>query len=312
MFLDDMYPCLVRLVAPGQSQTEKPPPPLHLLSLPRPASEDTIVLTVLVTTVTHALNALLFLLSRSPSPFSASAFISALQHSDSLLAWAPNMKCDGISDNTRDTLLTRAYTAITTKCTALASDSGVIVDPKSMFCLRIYALSCLLYTSPGTIKPATFWDQLQRACLSYARAYSSSPASTDEVKESAVAACISSHLSELVRVVQGSQIRAFAEGRSFVQMCEMWMSFAKKVSLTLFSQYCLFRSLSFGQRGDFVRRKYSHLCLRREVIWSSWITYPSLWVYLPLHLLVRLHPLRWPIMPDQLPRTLFLHHPLRL
>ncbi|KAF8842467.1 hypothetical protein BDN67DRAFT_965802 [Paxillus ammoniavirescens] len=227
MFLDDMYPCLVRLMPPGQSQTEKLPPPLHLLSLPRPASADTIVLTVLVTTVTHALNALLFLLSRSPSPFSASAFVSALQHSDSLLAWAPNMKCDGISDSTRDTLLTRAYTAITTKCTALASDSGVIVDPKSMFYLRIYALSCLLYTSPGTIKPATFWDQLQRVCLSYARAYSSSPASTDEVKESVVAACISSHLSELVRVVQGSQVHAFAEGRSFVQMCEMWMSFAK-------------------------------------------------------------------------------------
>ncbi|KIK92250.1 hypothetical protein PAXRUDRAFT_830139 [Paxillus rubicundulus Ve08.2h10] len=229
VFLDDMYPHLVRLAPPGQSQTEKLPPPLHLLSLPRPASGDTILLTVLVAAVTHALNALLFLLSRSPSPFSVSAFVSALQQSDSLLAWAPNMKYVGIPDSARDTFLTRAYTAITTKCTALTSDSKVIADPKCVFCLRIYALSCLLYTSPGTIKPAMFWDQLQRTCSFYARA-SSLSGSTDGVKESAVAvaACISSHLSELVGIVQGLQLRAFAEGSSFVQMCEMWMSFAKK------------------------------------------------------------------------------------
>ncbi|KAF9233396.1 peptidase family C50-domain-containing protein [Melanogaster broomeanus] len=228
IFLNDMHPRLLCLAVPRQSVTGTPPSPLHLLSLPRPASGDTTVLTLLVTTITHALNALLFLLLRPSSPFSANAFVLALQNSHSLLAWAPNMNGDVIPEKTRDALLTRAYTAITKTCTVLSSNNEGIADPECIFRLRVYALSCLLYTTPGTIKSATFWDQVQSACLSYARASSTSSNSNDKEEESTIAACISSHLSELVGLVHELQVPAFPEGRSFVQMCEMWMSFAKE------------------------------------------------------------------------------------
>jgi len=220
-----MYPRLLRISATGQSGGENLSP-LHLLALPRSTSDDPTILTLLITSITHALNALLFLLLRPSPPFSASALVTALQHSHSLLAWAPNMKRDNIPDKTRDALLTKAYTFINKVCTAISSSSRSSADPKSIFQLRMYGLSCLLYTTPGTVKSATFWDQVHKACLSYARTEST------EEEESALAACVSSRLSEVVRLAQSLHEHAFLQGRSFVQMCETWMNFATKVCLT--------------------------------------------------------------------------------
>lgn len=222
-----MYPRLLRIATSGQFGGENASP-LHLLALPRPTSNDPTVLTLLITSVTHALNALLFLLLRSSPPFSTSDLVTTLQRSHSLLAWAPNMEHDNIPNRTRDALLTKAYTVINKVCTSLSSSKSN-ADPKSIFQLRMYALSCLLYTTSGT-KSATFWDQVHKACLSYARASSSE--STEEERESALGACVSAALSEVVRLAQSLHERAFSEGRSFVQMCETWMSFAKRVSLT--------------------------------------------------------------------------------
>lgn len=224
-----MYPRLLRIAATGQSGGENPSP-LHLLALPRPTSDDPTVLTLLITSVTHALNSLLSLLLRPSRSFSTRDLVTTLHHSHSLLAWAPNMKHDNIPDKTRDALLTKAYSFINQVCTALSSSSRSSADPKSIFQLRIYALSCLLHTTSGTIKSAVFWDQVHKACLSYAQTFSSEP--TEEENESAFAACVSSALSEIVRLAQSLHERAFSEGRSFVQMCEAWMSFAKRVGLT--------------------------------------------------------------------------------
>ncbi|KAF8139770.1 hypothetical protein EV363DRAFT_1413348 [Boletus edulis] len=224
-FLGDMHPRLLRIAATGQSSDEIPSP-LHLLSLPHPTSDDPTVLTLLITFVTHALNALLFLLLRPSPPFSVSTLVTTLQHSHSLLAWASNMKHVNILDKTRDALLTKAYTFINKACTTLSSGSRSSADPKSIFYLRIHALSCLLYTTPGTVKSATFWDQVHKACLSYARAFSSE--SAEEKRDSTFAACISGSLSELTRLARNLHERTFSEGRSFVQMCETWMSFAQK------------------------------------------------------------------------------------
>ncbi|KIJ59919.1 hypothetical protein HYDPIDRAFT_32659 [Hydnomerulius pinastri MD-312] len=226
--LDGMHPRLLRFATFADTEVPRPPLPLHLLSLPKPTSEDPIVLTLMITTLTHTLNALIFLLLRPSSPFSASAFVAALHQAHSFLAWTPYLKPTNIPAKTRDALLTKVYTAFTKACTLLSSGTGANSDPKSVFCLRIYALSCLLYTAPGTIKPATFWDQVQKACLSYARASPSSSNFRDESKDSETAACVSDRLYELIRRAQGLDSREFVEGRPFVQMCEMWMSFAKK------------------------------------------------------------------------------------
>lgn len=224
-----MYPRLLRIAASGQSGGENPSP-LRLLSLPRPTTDDPTVLTLLITSVTHALNALLSLLLRPSPPFSAKALATTLQHSHSLLAWAPTMKRDNIPEKTRDALLTKAYTFINKVCTTHSSGSRRSAEHESIFHLRMYALSCLLYTTPGTIKSATFWDQVNKACLSYARTFSSELA--EEERESVLAAYVCRSLSEVVSLAQSFHERPFLEGRSFVQMCETWMSFAKKVSYT--------------------------------------------------------------------------------
>ncbi|KAH0826731.1 cysteine peptidase C50 [Lanmaoa asiatica] len=227
-FLDTMYPRLLRAAAPGQSGGENPSP-LHLLALPCPTSDDSTVLTLLITSVTHALNALLFLLLRPSPPFSISTLVTTLQRSHTLLAWAPNMKYSNIPEKTRDALLTKAYTSINKVCTALSRRSSA--DSKSILQLRLYALSCLLYTTPGTIKSTTFWDQVHKACLCYARTFSSEP--TEDKRELALVACVSGSLSEVVSLAQSLHERAFSEGRSFVQMCETWMSFAKRGDISI-------------------------------------------------------------------------------
>ncbi|KAF8556865.1 hypothetical protein OG21DRAFT_1495257 [Imleria badia] len=229
-FLDAMHPRLLRIAATGQSASEIPSP-LHLLGLPRPTSDDSTVLTLLINSATHALNTLVFLLPRPSPPFSASTLVTTLQHSHSLLAWAPNMKRDNIPEKTRDALLTKAYTFINRVCTVLSSGSRSSADPKSIFLLRMYAFNCLLYTTPGTVKSATFWDQVHKASLSYARAFSSEPA--EERKDSVLAACVSSSLFEVVTLAQRLHERTFTEGRSFVQLCETWMSFAQKGDISV-------------------------------------------------------------------------------
>lgn len=223
-----MYPRLFRIAAIGQSGGENPSP-LHLLALPRPTSYDPTVLTLLITSVTHALNALISLLLRPSPPFSTGTLVTTLQRSHSLLAWAPNMKRDNVPDKTRDAVLTKAYTFINKVCTALSSSTRSSADHKSIFQLRMYGLSCLLYATPGSIKSATFWDQVHQACLSYARTQ------REEEEEIALAACVSDSLSEVVRLARSLHERAFSEGRSFVQMCETWMRFARRVSLTRFT-----------------------------------------------------------------------------
>ena len=222
-----MHPRLLRIAAAGQSAVEIPSP-LHLLALPRPNSHDPTMLTLLITSITHALNALVSHLLRPSPSFSAKTLVTTLQRSHSLLSWAPNMKRDNIPAKMTDALLTKAYTFINKVCTALSSSRKSKTDPKSIFHLRMYALSCLLYTTPGTIKSAAFWDQVHKASLSYARAFSSEPAEED--RDSALAACVSGSLSDVVRLARSLHECAFSEGRSFVQMCETWMSFAQRVS----------------------------------------------------------------------------------
>lgn len=223
-----MHPRLLRIAGNGQSGGSDEAP-LRLLALPRPTSDDPTILILLMTSVTHALNALLSLLLRSSPPFSTSTFVTTLQRSHSLLYWASIMQRGTIPEKTKDALLTKAYTFVNKACSALSSSDRSAVDPESIFHLRIYALSCLLYTTPGTIKSATFWDQVHKTSLSYARASSSEPARKE--RDSALAACVSGSLSEVVRLAKSLHERTFSEGRSFVQMCETWMSFAQKVSL---------------------------------------------------------------------------------
>lgn len=205
--------------------------PFHLLSFPLSASTDTTLSSLAFTNLSYALSALSALLLRSA--ILLRDLVSALQNNVTLLDWAHHLSGSSILEKTRDALLTRAYTSLTKACSSLSPDINMSngADLQSIFYLRIFALSCLVYTSPDTIKPSTFWEQVQKVSLMYAHASveSTSTAGAKTI-EAATASYISLSLRGLVERMRTLDLLAFLEGRPFLGVCEIWMSVAKRVS----------------------------------------------------------------------------------
>ena len=163
----------------------------HLLSFPLSASTDATLSTLAFTNISYALVSLSVLMLRSFVLLQD--LVSALQDNTTLLDWACHISGNSILEKTRDALLTRAYTSLTKACSSILSNINTsnAADLHSIFFLRIYALSCLLNTSPDTIKPSTFWDQVQKASLTYARASVETTSTHEKMIETATASYIS-------------------------------------------------------------------------------------------------------------------------
>lgn len=137
--------------------------PVRLLSLllqmiPPPA--DTVLLTLVSTYLMHAIIFFTHIAMSSSSTITTlDSFSIALVESDTLLTWVPY--CVSLPCKHIDTTLTRAYTVLTKSC------SSISANMRSTFLIRIYVLKCLLCTSPGTVQPNTFWDQIQKLCTVY-------------------------------------------------------------------------------------------------------------------------------------------------
>lgn len=189
--------------------------PVHLLFLPLPMSPptDTILLTLISTYLLHAIitltNNVLCSLSATDS------FSAALLDPGTLLTWIPHLV--SLPDKHKDSILTRTYTVLTKSFPSLSTGFH------STFLIRMYALKCLLCTSSGTVQPTNFWDQVQKSCTACVKTLS--PMS--EAEELSVAKLVSECLGELVQMAQSRS--SFIEGKSFILICEMWMSFAKRV-----------------------------------------------------------------------------------
>ncbi|KAH7890369.1 peptidase family C50-domain-containing protein [Phlebopus sp. FC_14] len=226
LLLADVRPRLLSLIASPRTESQSQPSPLHLLSLPLSTSE-TPALALVLTFLTHSLHALLFRLLRPAPSFSSHALISALWDTPCLLAWVSSttFDSDNVPGDTRDAVLKRTYSLITKAC-ASPQGAASASDPKTIFRLRIYALACLLYTTAGTVQPSNFWEQVQKTCISYARASSVH----DSDNEPLTAASVSESLSDLVKRAKSLNTHGFLECRSFVKTCEMWMKFAKTVT----------------------------------------------------------------------------------
>ncbi|KAI6148818.1 peptidase family C50-domain-containing protein [Pisolithus tinctorius] len=228
------------------------PPPLCLLSLPLSSPRDGTLTTLAFTALTYALSALSPLLH---STISLQDFVSALQDHPSLLDLAQRTTSECISEKTKDALLTRAYTSLTKACSHLSSNTHTTngSNLRSIFYLRIYALSCLLYTSPDTIKPSTFWDQVQKACTAYARASVDSSLSRDvKTSEAAAASYISQTLHGLAGRINGLVLRSFLEASAFLGVCEFWMTLAKRTGDMAMLDYIseLIARFSFSQGSE--------------------------------------------------------------
>ncbi|KAG2081359.1 peptidase family C50-domain-containing protein [Suillus cothurnatus] len=222
-FLGDMHIHLLALlgVPDPKSLAHSAPAsklPVRLLSLPLqmiPPPADAVLLTLISTYLMHAIIFFTHIVMSSSSTITTlDSFSTALVESDTLLTWVPY--CVSLPRKHVDTTLTRAYTVLTKSC------SSISVNTRSTFLIRIYALKCLLCTSPGTVQPNTFWDQIQKLCTVYVR----SPSPMSETEELSVAMLVSESLGEVVQMAQSKS--SFVEGKSFALLCETWTSFAKR------------------------------------------------------------------------------------
>ncbi|KAG1788751.1 peptidase family C50-domain-containing protein [Suillus plorans] len=193
--------------------------PVRLLSLPLPTippQADVALLTLISTYLIHAIISFTHIATSSSSSTTTipDLFSTALVESGTLLTWIPY--CVSLPRKHIDTTLIRAYTVLTKSCSSMSANS------RSTFLIRMYALKCLLSTSPGTVQPNTFWDQIQKSCTAYVR--SSFPVS--EAHELSVATLVSECLGEVVLIAQSKP--SFMEGKSFILLCETWTSLAKR------------------------------------------------------------------------------------
>ena len=165
-----------------------------------------------LTIVTHAI----FTLAQDTKEHAQclEVFPQLLTTTPSLISWIPVLSTLPVKQ--LDSALTRAYTALTKACMTCKS------HPKAIFQLRAYATTCLAHTSPGTVEPDTFWDQVCRFGGAFIK-------SRDCSEEEAISVVLLA-FSDLTNRVDGSSVRdTFMAGKGFVGFCEYWMAFAKKV-----------------------------------------------------------------------------------
>ena len=151
-----------------------------------------------------------------------SSHISELEDTSVYLAEHGNFniwiqKCSDLPYEYRDSLCTRAYSALSKSLEADAS-------PSSSLIIRFYSLRCLLPTSSSVIKPDTFWDQ--------ARKFSMSCMKTAHDGEVEMVEKILSESSRLVIEVQGRADKdTFLAGSPFLKFCDYLSKIASQVLL---------------------------------------------------------------------------------
>ena len=234
--LTEMHPPLCRLLnveIDAQASQER------LLMLPKPPSlpTDPIVLTLISTYLLHAV----IIYARSET-ITSNALATTLNSpsSTSLLAWVPSLT--SLPTKHMDSLLTRAYTTLTKLAlsptpipkTHLKSTSVVDPSPESIFILRMYALRCLVHTSPGTIETNMVWDQVARFTTTFIKATAS-----DVALEERCTTIVLSAYADLVERVEMRPDRDIfmaidQKGKGFLGFCEYWMEFTKRVSRSIF------------------------------------------------------------------------------
>lgn len=262
--LTEMHPALCKLVnietdAQGRQCS------LYLLTVPRPPSPpaNPTVLTLISTYLLHAL-----IIHARPGTITINALAATLNSSSSaaLLAWIPSLT--SLPTKHMDSLLTRAYTLLTKLVsspapnpkTNLKSTSTVDASPESIFILRIYALRCLVHTSPGTVETNMFWDQATRFTSAFVKATTS-----DIALEERCTTVVLSAYADLVergekRPDRDTFLAIDQKGKGFLGFCENWMEFTKRVSRP-FVFWIIFHIYSFIRQETYAfSRKLTALC----------------------------------------------------
>ena len=124
-------------------------------------------------------------------------------------------KCSDLPCEYRDSLCTRAYSALSKSLDADASPSPSLI-------IKFYSLRCLLPTSSNVIKPDTFWDQARKFSMACTKAARDNEAET-----------VKKILAESSRLIVEVQERAdkdsFLTGSSFLKFYDYLSKIASQV-----------------------------------------------------------------------------------
>ena len=218
---------------------------LFALSIPKGASPltDPILLNLLSTYLSYAL--ILFARPESSTQISIKELSTTLElpSTFSLLSWLP--ECSLLPSQHLDSLLTRAYTALTKLCntsgTSVKSSSrSNSANPsismsfhEALFNLRMYALRCLGHTSTGVVEGNTFWDQATKFATIIVKAI---PAASLSTVEDTTTRLILRAFDMLVQIAEtrpdkGVFMAVDENGKRFIAFCDYWSSFAQRVDI---------------------------------------------------------------------------------
>ncbi|KAI5895597.1 uncharacterized protein SCHCODRAFT_01122301 [Schizophyllum commune H4-8] len=188
---------------------------LHLLSLDIPP-DNALDDNVIMLTTTYLLYALTTISRRMFNAKSATiaAFSQALHAQPTLIAWRAVLP-SSLSKHA-DSLLTRAYTALT------RGMAGIEMDPLPALEIRCYALTCLALTTPNTVDSSTFWGHVNKCLLEYA-----SRCTTE--KDGYSAESVLPRIAAIVSHAEGRpDANEFMSGPKYLGFCETWTSFARR------------------------------------------------------------------------------------
>ena len=172
----------------------------HLFHLPLPISPlDEVTMKLTTTFLLYSMIALSTMFSSHLSELGEASVYLAERGNFNI--WV--QKCSDLPCEYRDSLCTRAYSAL-----SKSLDADTLPSPSLI--IKFYSLRCLLPTSPSVIKPDTFWDQARKFSMVCMKA-----AHDNEVE------AVKKILSESSRLIVGVRERAdkdsFPTGSSFLK-----------------------------------------------------------------------------------------------
>ena len=182
----------------------------HLFHLPLPISPlDEVTMKLLSTFLLYSM----IVLSTT-----FSSHVPELEEASAYLAEYGNFgvwihRCSDLPYEYRDSLCTRAYSAL---------NKSLEASPSASFTIKFYSLRCLLPTSPSVVKADTFWDQARKFSSVYMKATHDSEVET--VKQ------ILFESSRLVVEVQRRPDKdSFLTASSFLKFCNYLSKIAAQV-----------------------------------------------------------------------------------
>ncbi|TCD70963.1 hypothetical protein EIP91_000870 [Steccherinum ochraceum] len=229
----DMHDALARLYCPSFNR----PPETggdYFLTLPPLADGDPppseIVISLICSYFVHALSTFCAALGISPPlPHSLSVnefgrLVQAGLAPGSFRNWLPFFASDPSRGKIADSACTKIYTIFTKTCSALISlpsppRSTANASPSAVFRMRVFSLSCLAQTSPGTIEADAFWGEVGKVVAEY----------KDDKAEPRHGLVLSS-ITSLVDVVEMRSDKGTyldPQGKRFRQVLDGWLSIAK-------------------------------------------------------------------------------------